>query len=201
MVQKIIFVTSNKGKVATAQQYFGATNIKLETYSHELIEPRSDDITEIAKSKVLQAYDLVKQPCIAQDSGFFIDALNGFPRAFVNYVLDTIGVEGILKLMKDVENRICSFKECLAYYDGDRIKYFYCNHEGYLSNERIGIENPEKWSDLWYIFIPNYSTDGRTLAQYTIEETHERRKNIDSSIKQFANWYNTTIVSDLTLSG
>lgn len=62
---------------------------------------------------------------------------------------------GILKLMKDVENRICSFKECLAYYDGSKIEYFYCNHDGYLYNKKIGIENPEKWSDLWYIFIPN----------------------------------------------
>lgn len=191
MVHKIIFVTSNKGKIATAQQYFNAIDIKLETYAHELIEPRSDDITEIAKSKVLQAYDLVGQPCIAQDSGFYIDALNGFPRAFVNYALDTIGIEGILKLMKDVENRTCSLRECLAYYDGNKIKYFYCNHEGCLSTEMIGMENPEKWSDLWYVFIPNYSTDGRTLAQYTIEETYERRKNIDSSIKQFANWYKT----------
>lgn len=190
-MDKITFVTGNKGKVATAQQYFEQLEIELETYSYELIEPRSDDITEIAKSKVLQAYKLVSQPCIAQDSGFYIDELNGFPKAFVNFALDTIGVNGILKLMKDVENRTCTFRECLAYYDGNTIKYFYCNHEGRLSTEMLGKENPEKWSDLWYVFIPSYSIDGRTLAQYTIEETHERRKNIDSSIKQFANWYKT----------
>ncbi len=190
-MQKITFVTGNKGKVATAQQYFDELNIELETYSYELIEPRSDDITEIAKSKVKQAYKLVRQPCIAQDSGFYIDSLNGFPRAFVNFALDTIGVNGILKLMNGVENRNCRFKECLAYYDGNEIKYFYCNHEGRLSKEMVGIENPEKWSDLWYVFIPSYSLDGRTFAQYTIEETYERRRNVDSSIKQFADWYKT----------
>ncbi|MCL2323928.1 MAG: hypothetical protein FWC47_17700 [Oscillospiraceae bacterium] len=189
-MRKITFVTSNKGKVATAQQYFNELNIKLETYSYELIEPQSDDITEIAKSKVIQAYKLVNQPCIALDSGFYIEALNGFPKAFVHFVLDTIGVSGILKLMKDVNVRNCVFKECLAYYDGSNMEYFYYNHEGFLSEKMLGTDNPEKWSDLWYIFIPNCSVDGKTLAQYTLEETHEWQKNTDSSLKQFAKWYN-----------
>lgn len=190
-MRKMIFVTGNKGKVATAQQYFNELDIQLETYAYELIEPRSDDITEIAKSKVMQAYAMTRQPCIAQDSGFYIDALNGFPNTFVNFTLDTIGVDGILKLMRDVENRSCMFRECLAFYDGDAVQYFYCDHRGRLSHEKLGMDNPEKWSDLWYIFIPDYAADGRTLAQYTMEETYERRKDTDSSIRLFAKWYRT----------
>jgi len=188
-MQKITFVTGNKGKIAEAQQFLNEHNIKLENYNYDIVEPQSDNLTEIAKSKVMQAYKIVKQPCIALDSGFYIEALNGFPSVFVRYTLDTIGINGILKLMDGVESRACMFKECLAYYDGASVEYFYCNHEGLLSTEILGQDNPEKWSDLWYVFIPDYSTDGRTLAQYTIEETHKRRKNIDSSIKQFANWY------------
>ncbi len=186
-MENIVFVTTNKGKIATAQQYF--KKAKLETYNYDLIEPRSDDIQEIAKSKVIQAYELVKRPCIALDSGFFIEALNGFPRAFVNFALNTLGIEGILRTMNGIENRSCCFRECLAYFDGKDIKYFFCEHEGILSEKIKGMENPEKWSDLWYIFIPEYSKDGRTLSEYSIEETHERREKIDSSIKQFANWY------------
>ena len=193
-MQKITFVTTNKGKAATAQQYFAELNIVLETYSHELIEPQSDDINEIAKSKVMQAYKLVAQPCIAQDSGFYIEALNGFPKAFTKFALDTIGVNGILKLMAGIENRACMFKECLAYYDGAAIKYFCCHYEGFLSNEAVGVDNPEKWSDLWSIFIPSYSDDRRTLAQYSLEETYERRKHSDSSLKQFAKWYKREVL-------
>ena len=188
-MQKITFVTTNNGKIATAQHYFDDTKIILEPYLYELIEPQSGDIAEIAKSKVIQAYDLVNQPCIAQDSGFYIDALGGFPAAYVKFILGTIGVDGILKLMQDIENRKCMFKECLAFYDGDEVKYFYCNHEGRISNKILGIDNPEKWSDLWYIFIPDYSNDGRTLAQLSFKENQDRRNNIDSSLRQFANWY------------
>ena len=78
-MKEIVFVTSNKGKIATAQKYL---KTKLIPYNYDLIEPRSEDLEEIAKSKVLQAYNIVKQPCIALDSGFFIDELNGFPKTF-----------------------------------------------------------------------------------------------------------------------
>lgn len=185
--KEIIFVTTNLGKIASAQQYF--ENIKLNTFNYELIEPRTDDIEKIANSKVIQAYNVVNQPCIALDSGFFIEELKGFPRAFVNFALDTIGIEGILKLMEGKLNRNCKFMECLAYNDGYQIRYFHCEHKGKLSAKVRGIDNVEKWSDLWYIFIPEDSKDGRTLAELTLEENHKRRQQTDSSIKQFAKWY------------
>lgn len=65
-----IFVTTNKGKLASAQEYLKTT--KLIPYEAELIESRSDDIREIAKEKVIQAYNIVDEPCIALDAGFFI---------------------------------------------------------------------------------------------------------------------------------
>ena len=102
-LDEIVFVTHNKGKLASAQRYL--KKAKLISYDYELIEPRSDDIKEIATAKVKQAYDIVKKPCIAQDSGFYIDSLNGFPRTFVNFAMDTIGVDGFLTLMKDKEDR------------------------------------------------------------------------------------------------
>ena len=90
--------------------------------------PRSDDIKEIATAKVKQAYNLVKRPCIALDTDLRIESLNGFPRAFVNFSLDTIGIEGILKLMENKQDRRCAFNECLAYHDGKEIHYFYGKH-------------------------------------------------------------------------
>ena len=185
--KEIIFVTTNPGKVASAQRYFEDKNVKFISYNHELIEPRTEDIQEIAKSKVYQAYEIVKNPCIALDSGFFIDELKGFPKAYVNHALDTIGIKGILKLMKDVENRKCSFREVLAYYDGKEIKYFFAEHRGKLSNEVKGVYNEKKWSDLWYIFIPEGSE--KTLAEFSDLEHKNRIKESVSSIKNFADWY------------
>ena len=186
-MDSITFVTHNKGKVASAQKYF--KKAKLEIFNYDLDEPRSDDLKEIATCKVKEAYELVKKPCIALDAGFFIDELNGFPRAFVNFALETIGIDGILKLMENVENRSCAFRECLAYYDGKEIKYFYGESKGTLTLKREGIDQENKWSELWYIFKP-LNCD-KTLAQMEDVERGERRQKdgSSSSIEEFAKWY------------
>ena len=87
MEKEIIFVTHNHGKIKSAEKYF--QNLKFKTFNYELDEPRSDDIKEIATAKVKQAYEIVKRPCIALDTDFRIDELNGFPRAFVNFSWNT----------------------------------------------------------------------------------------------------------------
>lgn len=188
-MEEIVFVTHNKGKIETAKKHLKNVNFKV--FEYDLEEPRSDDIKYISEVKVKEAYKLVKKPCISMDSGFFIEALNGFPRAFVNHALETIGIEGILKLMEDKQDRNCYFGECLSYYDGKELHQFMGKHEGSISTQILGNDTNEKWSDLWYIYIPkNYQ---KTLAQMTKEERSERNKKEDeysiSSMKVFAKWY------------
>ena len=185
-VDEIIFVTHNKGKIASAQR--ALKNVNLKIFEYELEEPRSDDIKYISKYKVEQAYKIVNKPCISLDCGFWIDKLNGFPRAFVNFALETIGIQGILKLMEGKDNRKCRFTECLSYYDGNELKQFMGYHEGFLSEKVLGKDTSDKWSELWYIYIP-YGYD-KTLAQMTEEERENRIRNKSvSSMEEFAKWY------------
>ena len=185
-MKEVIFVTHNKGKIESAKKYLKDVNFKVLEY--ELEEPRSDDIKEIATAKVKEAFEIVKRPCIALDTDFRIEELNGFPRAFVNFSLDTIGINGILKLMENKENRKCYFGECLSYYDGKELHQFMGKHEGNLAKEILGNNEEEKWSDLWYIYKP-YGYD-KTLAQMTKEERdgRKREKSVDS-FSEFAKWY------------
>lgn len=186
-MKEIIFVTHNKGKIASAKKHLKNVNFKV--FEYDLEEPRSDDVCYISKVKVMEAYELVKKPCISLDAGFFIEALNGFPRAFVNFALDTIGIDGILKLMEGKENRKCEFKECLSYYDGKDLKQFVSYHRGMLSTKILGTDTDKKWSDLWYVFIPiNYT---KTLAQMNEVEraTRDKVNSEVNSMKLFADWY------------
>ncbi len=60
---------------------------------------------------------------------------------------------------------------------------------GNLSNEILGLNREEKWSDLWYIFKP-LGFD-KTLAEMNSEERENRRK-VDGSVQamqEFAKWY------------
>ena len=170
-MEEIVFVTHNKGKIASAQKQLAGVNVKI--FEYELDEPRSDDIKFISKAKVEEAYKLVKKPCISLDCGFWIE---------------TLGLEGILKLMEGKENRNCKFTECLSYYDGKEVHQFMGEHKGRLAKEILGNDTNEKWSDLWYIYIP--SGYEKTLAQMTKEERATRKKyESKDAMKIFANWY------------
>lgn len=189
-MKEIIFVTSNKGKQQSAQKYFKEKEIKINCYEYEIDEPQINDIEYIAKHKVLQAYEKVKKPCIALDAGFYIPNYPNkpnFPGAFPKReLLDKIGIDGLLKEMKGITNRECYFKECLAYYDGKVLLYFYGIAQGTLSYEKKGTNSNKKWSDLWYVFIP-LNCD-KTLAEMNDEERTNRNDNHTSALKEFANW-------------
>ena len=63
------------------------------------------------------------------------------------------------------------------------------NIHGNLSNEILGLNREEKWSDLWYIFKPEGFD--KTLAEMDSEERDNRRK-VDGSVQamqEFAKWY------------
>lgn len=185
-MNEIVFVTHNRGKIASAQRILKSARIRI--FEYDLDEPRSDDIDFISRRKVGQAYALVKTPCISLDTGFFIDALNGFPRAFVNFALDTIGIEGILKLMEGETDRACRFVECLSYHDGTTIHQFHGLREGTLSTQILGADSPVKWSDLWYIFCPGHHT--RTIAQLSdAERERYLAEESTDSMRVFAGWY------------
>lgn len=185
-MDEIVFVTHNKGKISEANRKLKDINFKV--FEYDLEEPRSDDIKYISRYKVMEAYNLVKKPCISLDCGFWIDALDGFPRAFVNFALGTIGIEGILKLMEGKENRACRFTECLSYYDGKEVHQFMGKHEGTISEKILGNDSDKKWSDLWYIWKP--AGYDKTMAELTDEE-RINRKRIGSinSMDEFAKWY------------
>ena len=185
-MEEVVFVTHNKGKIASAKKHLKDVNFKV--FEYELDEPRSDDIKYISKQKVMEAYKLVNKPCISLDCGFWIDELDGFPKAFVNFALDTIGIQGILKLMEGKKNRDCRFTECLSYYDGKELHQFMGKHEGELANKVLGNDTDKKWPDLWYIYKP-YGYD-KTLAQMTDEERANRKKyqSVDA-MNEFAKWY------------
>ncbi|MDP5274208.1 hypothetical protein [Chengkuizengella axinellae] len=80
----------------------------------------------------------------------------------------------------------------LAYYDGERMEYFESESPGYIAESIQGQDNKEKWSDLWYIFIPKQFN--KTLAQFN-EMDFEKYANLkkDSSLDKFGQWYLTNI--------
>ena len=188
-MNQIYFATTNKGKVNSVSTALSKHGIEVIHYPLELPEPRSDDLREIVREKVLFAYGKIRRPCIALDSGFYVNSLNGFPKAYVNFALGTIGIDGILKLV-DGKPRDCEFRNCLAYLDATLSEpvYFESNVEGLLSDFPRGEMQDYYWSELFLVFIPKGAS--KTLAEMTFEEYQEWRNQRykDSFATKFAEW-------------
>lgn len=190
-MKKIYFATKNKGKVRSVSTGLSKYGIEVIHKNIELPEPRTDNLREIAIQKVMAAYKKLRKPVIAQDSGFYVHSLNGFPKSFVNFVLETIGIEGILKLIED-KPRECKFRSCLAYYDKDLKEpvLFESDVKGVLVKSPRGEIRDYFWSDLFLVFVPDGET--KTLAEMTWEEYEEWRKKRllkHSFITKFAKWF------------
>ncbi len=98
----IWFMTSNQGKVAEASEHFARFGIPVKQFEFEADEPQADDLEIVALSKIEQAIPHLPNPddmILVEDAGLFVDALNGFPGVYSAYVLETLGVQGVLKLM------------------------------------------------------------------------------------------------------
>ena len=188
-MNKIYFATTNKGKIDSLNKDFEGTSIKIVPVEIEIPEPRSDETKIIAEKKVKYAFAHIKKPCCSLDGGFYIPSLNGFPKAYVNFALATIGIEGILKLIEG-KDRSCYFVDTLAYLDKTSKEpvFFESIAKGVLAKEPLGKLQPHNWGELHKIFIPQGHT--KTFAQMSAEEYYGWRKEISEERegKKFAKW-------------
>jgi len=191
---KVLFITGNSGKVATLRHYLDKYGIELEQRELPLVEPQQDSVEDVAKDKVSQAYAIVHGPVIAQDSGFCIGALKDFPGPYTKYVLATLGVSGMLKLMSGEENRAAKFMNAVAYADAEgRITTFTDDISGQMTQQSTKIHG-KAWSELWGVFIPEGKS--KTLGEMNEQELKDywdERKESGSALAQLADWLSKSI--------
>ncbi len=189
-MKQVYFATRNRGKVNSVKRELAEHNIDVIHASLYLPEPRSNNLQEIAREKVQSAYAQLEQPCMALDSGFYMHAVKGFPGTFTNFALDTIGIEGMLKLIKG-KSREGEFRNCLAYRDETCLEpvYFESVIKGRLAEQSMGEMREYYWSELFLVFVPDEKE--KTLAEMSLEEYQDWRAQIypDSYVSKFAEWF------------
>lgn len=154
-------VTSNANKAAEVAAFFGGF-INVDHVALEIPEHRSNDIGEIAREKARYAFSRLNAPLIVDDTGFFIDALNGFPGPYAAYVLNTIGNAGILRLMEGKPDRRARFTTGIAYADRDGIQVFTGTIDGQITDRPRGSAG--------FGYDPIFEVGTRTLAELSLQE-------------------------------
>ncbi|MDD1670251.1 MAG: RdgB/HAM1 family non-canonical purine NTP pyrophosphatase [Methanomicrobiales archaeon] len=176
---KLAVVTSNPHKAREVAAFFHG-ELEVEHVNLECPEFRHSDIGEIAKGKAQFAYDQLDRPLIVDDTAFFVKALRGFPGPYAAYVLDTIGYQGILRLLEGVEERGASFETAIAYADRDGICIFRGLIEGVITRSPRGRQG--------FGYDPIFEVDGSTLAELGLEEK-SRISHRARALSAFGEWW------------
>jgi XTP/dITP diphosphohydrolase len=105
---KAIFVTTNEHKRLEVEQILGVT---LEGVDLDLPEIQAIDPVEVAAEKARAARGALGDtdlPVLVEDSGLMVDAWGGFPGALTKWVMQSVGNEGLLRMLAPEEDRSAS---------------------------------------------------------------------------------------------
>jgi XTP/dITP diphosphohydrolase len=162
----LYFATGNRGKYTEAARIAEDFGIHLKQLDRPKMEIQSDDLREIATFAVNDACHTIKQVAVAEDSGFFVDALDGFPGPYSSYVFRTIGNRGVLKLLHSASNRRAHFQAVVAFCAPDgNSTCFSASVSGTVTSQPRGSHG----FGFDPIFAPSEG-DGRTFAQMNTNE-------------------------------
>ncbi|KAL1932801.1 hypothetical protein VTP01DRAFT_8479 [Rhizomucor pusillus] len=111
---KLAFVTGNKNKLAEVQAILAGT---INVESHKIDLPELQGTTQdIAKQKCRQAAEILNGPCITEDTCLCFDAMNGLPGPYIKWFLESLGHDGLNKMLAGFNNNsayaLCTFAYC-----------------------------------------------------------------------------------------
>ncbi|PSN92671.1 hypothetical protein B9Q03_00370 [Candidatus Marsarchaeota G2 archaeon OSP_D] len=97
---EVAFITQNKHKFIEASGLLDRLGINLIMAPLNKMEIQASTIQEVATYAALEAYEHLHKPLIVEDAGLFVKALNGFPGVYSSYAFTTIGINGLIALVK-----------------------------------------------------------------------------------------------------
>ena len=163
--KKITYVTGNWAKIESARKALESTGYIVDNVKMETPEIQANDVSDVAKYSAKWAAEKLNCPVLKNDTGLFVKALKGFPGAYTHYADDTLGEDGLLKLMDGVEDREAYFKESLAYCEPGKEPIVF---EG-ITEGRIDTKKSGEYGWSWdFIFIPE--GEEKTLSCFPDDE-------------------------------
>ncbi|MCK5217647.1 MAG: XTP/dITP diphosphatase [Methanosarcinales archaeon] len=179
-MRKIYFATGNTHKLIEARGI-----LKLEGYEVELVdcpypELQADELETISACGAQWCANHLDKAVMVDDSGIFIEVLNGFPGPYSRYVEDHLGNRKILKLMEAEQNRTAVFKTVVGFCEpGNEPHTFAGEVKGTIAFEEQGEHG--------FGYDPIFLYKG-----YTFGELEEEEKNPVShrgnAMRKFARW-------------
>ena len=156
---EIFFITSNLHKYKEVNSIFKQyTSIRPKLLQTRLVEIQSSDLEEIALFSLKQCATTIKhENFFVEDSGLFIQELNGFPGPYSAYIYKTIGLKGIITLMGKLKRREAYFQSSIALKIGKETRIF---------SERVQGEISQRIIDQGWGYDPIFIPKGDGILTY-----------------------------------
>lgn len=178
------FATGNSHKVLEAKAALDQYRIEVKQLDDvEKLEIQHTNLEEIANTALAVILHKTDKPVFVEDSGLFVHQLNGFPGPYSSYVFETLGIEGILKLLEGAKTRKAEFRSSVAFGVGGKwLTTFSSATEGTVQLQAKGTNG----FGFDPIFVPMWT-------QKTFGEMELKEKTIYShrskAISKLALWY------------
>ncbi len=182
--RSVLFATSNRGKLEEARAILAPFGISVEQYDGKGIEIQADTNSEVAAYASRGAAKTAGRPVLVEDAGLYVDSLRGFPGPYSAYAFKTIGVAGIIALLRSSPTkRAARFVSSLAY----------CEPRGEPSlfeGSALGTITTKPRGRSGFGFDPIFVPEGgdKTFGELTLEEKCAVSHRADA-MKKFAKWY------------
>lgn len=179
-MRKIYFATGNQNKVREAKNILGSVGYEVEPVDCRYPELQADDLETISAYGATWCAGRLDCPVIVDDSGIFIEVLNGFPGPYSRYVEDHLGNKNILKLMEGEQNRNAVFRTVVGYCEpGKKALTFEGEVKGTIALEERG--------DRGFGYDPIF-----LYKDHTFGELEDHEKNLVShrgiAMRKLAKW-------------
>ncbi|MCI4369595.1 MAG: non-canonical purine NTP pyrophosphatase [Thermoplasmata archaeon] len=161
----VTLVTSNPGKHREIEAILAPYGVRVRALSRTLVEPQAERLETVVDAKLDQLSSL-RGFVIVEDSGLFIDALGGFPGVYSAYVLQTLGLPDLLRLLEG-KPRAATFRTVAGLRRGKRHWLFPGEVRGTIA------QRPRGRGGFGYdpVFVPSGARS--TYAQASVAQKNE----------------------------
>ena len=159
---RIIFATTNKGKLAEANKILG---VEVTGTPLDVEEIQSLDEEKVARAKAAECFKQIGKPLIVEDTSLRFNALNGLPGTYISDFSKALGNNGLIHLLDGHTDRTAIAVVTIAYADENgNITTFQGSVNGSIATSERGT-NGFGWDP---IFIPESCQ--KTFAEMTDDE-------------------------------
>lgn len=180
----VLFATSNRGKLEEARAILAPFGISVEGYDGKGVEIQAESTSEVAAYASRGAAKAAGKAVLVEDAGLYVESLGGFPGPYSAYAFKTIGLAGIIALLRPSPRaRAAEFVSSLAYCEplGEPALF-----EGRAAGRITTKPRGTKGFGFDPIFVPEGGR--KTFGELTMDEKCAVSHRADSMTK-FARWY------------